>query len=132
MFIEHIIHGVKKFWVWGRLRSSLAWILHDWILTYHIQMYWFFCLEHLKKCAQWEIVVSDPTWFRNSRSDVFCKKGVIRNSTKFTGKHLCQSLFFNKVAGLRPATLLKKMLWNRCFPVNFVKFPRTTFLTEHL
>ena len=28
-------------------------------------------------------------------------KDVIRNFTKFTGKHLCQSLFFNKVAGLR-------------------------------
>ena len=28
------------------------------------------------------------------------KKGVLRNFTKFAGKHLCQSLFFNKVAGL--------------------------------
>ena len=26
---------------------------------------------------------------------------------------------------LRPATLLKKKLWHRCFPVNFVKFLRT-------
>ena len=26
------------------------------------------------------------------------KKGVLRNLTKFTGKHLCQCLFFNKVA----------------------------------
>ena len=24
--------------------------------------------------------------------------------------------------GLRPATLLKKRLWHRCFPVNFAKF----------
>ena len=29
------------------------------------------------------------------------KKGILRNLAKFTGKHLCQSLFFNKVAGLR-------------------------------
>ena len=28
-------------------------------------------------------------------------KGVLKNVPKFTGKHLCQSLFFNKVAGLR-------------------------------
>ena len=28
---------------------------------------------------------------------MFCKKGVLRKFTKFTGKHLCQSLFFNKV-----------------------------------
>ena len=32
---------------------------------------------------------------------VLQKKGVLRNFTKFTGKHLCQSLLFNKVAGLR-------------------------------
>ena len=39
---------------------------------------------------------------RRSRREVFCKKGVLENFTKFTGKHLCWSLFFNKVAGLRP------------------------------
>ena len=36
--------------------------------------------------------------------------------------------FFNKNAGLRPAFLLKKRLWHRCFPVNFAKFPRSPFL----
>ena len=56
------------------------------------------------------------------------RKGVLRNFGKFTGKHLCQSLFFNKVVGLRPATLLKKRLWHRCFPVNFAKSLRTPFL----
>ena len=29
------------------------------------------------------------------------KKSVLRNFAKFTGKHLCQRLFLNKVAGLR-------------------------------
>ena len=33
-------------------------------------------------------------------SEVFCKKGVLRNFAKFTGKHPCQRLFFNKLAGL--------------------------------
>ena len=37
------------------------------------------------------------------------------------------SLFFNKVAGPRPATLLKKRLWHRRFPVNFAKLLRTPF-----
>ena len=32
---------------------------------------------------------------------MFCGKGVLRNFAKFAGKHLCQRLFFNKVAGLR-------------------------------
>ena len=60
------------------------------------------------------------------------RKGVLRNFAKFTGKHLCQSLFFNKVAGLRPVALLKKRLWHRCFLVNFEKFLRTHFLPDHL
>ena len=34
--------------------------------------------------------------------------------------------------GRRPTTLLKKSLWHRCFPVNFVKYLRTPFVTEHL
>ena len=41
---------------------------------------------------------------RGSRPEVFCKKGVLTNFAKLTGKHLYQSLFFNKVASLRPAT----------------------------
>ena len=32
------------------------------------------------------------------------KRGVLENFIKFTGKHLCQSHFFNKVAGLRPTS----------------------------
>ena len=39
---------------------------------------------------------------RSSRLEVFRRKDVFRNFSKFTGKHLCQSLFFNKVAGRRP------------------------------
>ena len=52
----------------------------------------------------------------SSRPEVFYKKGVLKNFTKFT----------------RPATLFKKRLWHRCFPVKFAKFLRTTFFIEHL
>ena len=47
------------------------------------------------------------------------KKGVFRNFTKFTGKHLCLSLFFNKVAGHRlvHSENYLSRLQNRCFPV---------------
>ena len=54
-----------------------------------------------------------------------------RNFEKFTRKHLCQSRLFNKVAGLRTVTLLKKRFWYRCFPVNFSKFLKTPSITEH-
>ena len=43
---------------------------------------------------------------RSSRPKVFCKKGVPRNFAEFTRKHLS----------------------NKCFPVNFAKFLRTSFL----
>ena len=34
--------------------------------------------------------------------------GVLQNLTKFAGKHLSRRFLFNKVPGLRLATLLKK------------------------
>ena len=45
-------------------------------------------------------------------------------------KNCSYSPFFNKVAGLRTVTLLKKRLWHKCFPVNFAKFLRTPLLTK--
>ena len=38
------------------------------------------------------------TYGRSSQQRCSIKKGILRNFTKFTGKHLCQSFFFNKVA----------------------------------
>ena len=45
-------------------------------------------------------------------------------------KNMRQILFFNKVTGLRPATLLKKGLWQRCLPAKLEKFLRTSFYKE--
>ena len=53
-------------------------------------------------------------WLYNglsSHPEVFCKKGVLRNFANFTEKHLFQSFFFNKIASVRPATLLNKKPW---------------------
>ena len=44
---------------------------------------------------------------------------------KFTGKHLRQSLFLNKVASLRPTTLLKKRL-ALAFPCEFCEIFKNT------
>ena len=38
------------------------------------------------------------------------------NSPTFTGKHLGQSPFFNKVAGCRPVTLVKQEAMAQVFP----------------
>ena len=44
--------------------------------------------------------------YRSSHQRCSIKKGVLRNFPKFTGKHLCQSLFVNKVT-LAQAFFLK-------------------------
>ena len=38
---------------------------------------------------------------RSSHPELFCEKSILENFAKLTGKQLCQSLFFNKVADLR-------------------------------
>ena len=62
--------------------------------------------------------------------EVFYKKTVLKNFAIFTGKHLCWSLFLNKVTGLQVVSLQ-----HRCFPVNIAKFVRALALkniSEHL
>ena len=80
-----------------------------------------------RKTISWDYFVH----FRSSHRRCSVKKVF----SKFTGEHLCRSLFFDKVLQgthfthfTRPVTLLKKRYWHRCFPVNFAKFLRTLFL----
>ena len=91
---------------------------------------WNSILHHVQK-AQYKDFLIRLFLSRSSHSEAFCKKFVLKNFAKFTGKQLCHSLFLKKVVGLRPATLLKK-LWHRCIPVNFVKFLSSPIFTEHL
>ena len=68
---------------------------------------------------------------RSSRPRVFFEKSVLKNFAELIEKHLCQSLFFNKFAGLRSAILLKKRLLYKYF-LSVVKFLSTLFFVEHL
>ena len=56
------------------------------------------------------------------------KKAALKNFAKFTEKHLCQILFLNRVAVIRPAIFFQRRLWHESFPVNFAKFLRMPFL----
>ena len=64
-------------------------------VAFFISKYW--CMNSFKVS-----IFTNRWWpwhrriFRSSHREVFCKKGALRNSAKFTWKHLCQSLFFNK------------------------------------
>ena len=74
--------------------------------------------KHFSKCIKDLKYFLKDLHFRSSQQRYCVRKSVLRNFAKFTGKRLCQ----------RPATLLKKRLWYRCFPVNFAEFLGKTFL----
>ena len=90
----------------------------------------------------------------SSPPEVFLRKSVLQISSKFTGGHRYRSVISIKFQSnytenalrhgyspvnllnifrtpfqliFRPGTLLKKRLWHRCFPVNYVKFLRASF-----
>ena len=58
--------------------------------------------------------------YRSSHRRCSIKKGVLRNFTKFTGKHVCQSLF------------IKKETLAQVFSREFCEVSKNTFSTEHL
>ena len=63
--------------------------------------------------------------------EVFCKKGVLRNFAKFTGKHMCQSLFFKKILG-QVCNFVKKETLAQVLSCEFCKVTKNTFFTEPL
>ena len=54
---------------------------------------------------------------------MFCKKGIHRNFTKFTAKHLCQGLIFNKVF-----LKFKEETLAQVFSCEFCEISKKTFL----
>ena len=68
---------------------------------------------------------------RSSRPEVFFKKGVLRNFAKFIGKNLCQSLFFNKIAG-KTCSFIKKETLAQVFSCEFCKISEKSFFAELL
>ena len=82
---------------------------------------WYSCSEKKKKKKK-----------KKQIPEVFYKKSPLKNFAKFIVKYLCRSLFFNKVASVRTATLFKKRLQHRYFPVTFAKFFGILFLQNTL
>ena len=108
-------------------------------VTFDVMNVYARCQEDIRGLLKRTIITCLDAWllYKTQRPEAFTrrcsvKKLLLKSLAKFTGKHLCQNLFFNKVAGLRSVALLKKGLWHRCFVVNVVKFLRITFLIEHL
>ena len=117
-FIESLL-GDKKYYIYhpayGRLLITQVYYL-TWLFPdggrYHIETspanqwtgFYMITASGRKELNNFLIWFTTKGWWigsdRSSRPEVFCKIGVLRNFEKFTGKHLCQRLFFNEVAGL--------------------------------
>ena len=67
-------------------------------------------LFQIDKSLSWKQQMNHIAINRSSRPDISCKRSIIKTFAKFTGKHLCWSLFLNIVA------------------VNFIKQETTTQL----
>ena len=92
-------------------------------VSYHFQIT-SFQEDHLEtilethNSAEWiQALIITLAKTRSNRPEVFSKKGVLKYIAKFTGNHLCQSLF-SRVS--------------ECFPLNFAIFLRTPISIERL
>ena len=64
--------------------------------------------------------------FRSSRSEVFCKKGVLKNFGKFTAKYQCQSLFLVKLQARGLQLYFIKKETPTVFPCEFCEISKNT------
>ena len=71
------------------------------------------CFWMLNILTEYIQIWSLPDTFRSSHQRCFIKKGPLKNFAKYKSQ---------------AATLLNKKLWRSCFPVNFAKLLRTSFL----
>ena len=119
------------------LFSRWNYIYHQWkaavflsnVLNYNVKsiVYKYFIVHSMRNIS---------TLLNPFHSNILClyKRSHRRCSIKIvflkiqqnSAENTCARLSF-KVAGLRPATLLKKRLSHRCFPVNFPKFLEQLF-----
>ena len=92
-----------------------------------------FYLDLLRVLISIDLFICQGYHYRSSHQRCSMKKGVLRNLAKFTGRHLCQSLFFNKVAGLRPqaCNFIKKETLAQVFSCKFCEICENIF-AEHL
>ena len=91
--------------------------------------FWFYLSQNnfFRHYLEWEAEETGHiVYLQEQPPEVFFKKnGVLKNSTKFTEKHLCWSLL---CCSLRAGNFIKKRLHHRYLLVNFAKFLRTSFL----
>ena len=81
----------------------------------------------------WQVLPLSTCFLRKQPPEVFWKKSLfLEISQNSLENPLCQRLFFNKVAGLRPSNLFEKEPLAQVFICEMFEISKNTFFTEHL
>ena len=72
-------------------------------------------------CASYAVIMESDTKKKSNRK-IWTREWLLKRNERGAYNGILNDLLF----------YLKKRLWHRCFPVNFVKFNRTPFFLEHL
>ena len=80
----------------------------------------------------WKFLYCKLIFFRHRHRRCFIKDDVPKNFAKFKGKHLCQGLFFNEVAGLEAWNFIKDETLAQMLSFEFCEMFKNTFITEDL
>ena len=110
-------------WIWGSYTLYLLYLTLYLLVVIGLSITWIksciYCL--MSSFGMWE-------WPQKQAPEMALKKDPDKNFAIFTGKHLHQSLFFSKVAGVSLQLYQKKRLRCRYFIVHFTEFSRTPIL----
>ena len=85
-------------------------------------------MQNLRKYSLCIPLIKKLQFFQNNRSShrkYAIKKGLLKYFATFTGKHFCQSLFFDKGKGLRPANKTENLV--QLFSCEFCEIFRNIF-----
>ena len=111
-----IISGHKSLAIWAQIRLTKIWEGKNQKLLGFIIYHQSNFDEYLRTLCK-----KAGNNFKSSDPEMFCKKAVLRNFAKFPGKHLCQSLFFDKESSL------KKEILVQVFSCELCKISKNTF-----
>ena len=99
------------------------------IVTCSILVYFIYVIITSQEQKIFKVLHQKCRYIRSSHRRCSLRKRVIRNFSKFTGKHLCQSFFFNKVQAFN---FIKKETLTQAFSCEFCEISSNTSFAEHL
>ena len=95
-------------------------------LFHNFEILFFYAVDvYLENLVHLTLSWRGPLSYSHQRCSV--RKGGLRNFAKFTGKHLCKSLFFNKACNF-----IKKETLEQVFSYEFCKISKSNFFSEHV